>query len=31
MWEEVLDIFSRFSSCDFSFLDGYNSWVCVSD
>ena len=29
--EEVLDICSRFSSCEFSFLNGYNVWICVSD
>ena len=31
VWEEVLDIFSRFSSCEFSFLNGYNGWICVLD
>ena len=31
LWIEVLDIFGGFSSCEFSFLNGYNGWVCMSD
>ena len=29
MWKEILDIFSRFSRCEFSFLNGYKArFVC---
>ena len=31
LWEEVLDIFGGFDSCKFSFLNGYNGWICILD
>ena len=31
LWIEVLDIFGGFSSYEFSFLNGNNGWVSMSD
>ena len=31
LWEEVLNVFSRFGGSEFGFLDSDNGWVCVLD